>query len=233
MTQWFKLASAIAVVVLVSACSGNKVVPTYDGPKLAVDQQAILTAGENITVISVNGQRVPKYLLSNIEVNYGLKPGSNSVVFQYRSVWARHNYGEDGPRAQEVSSAPQQVIVDVKAGDRLRFDYAKASNYREAQQLASNFEASVVNERGDILANSHAPLPKVKESVVAAAINEPATTGGDGAAALTVASVVVPATAATPASGGDNRLPALDGLKVLWERASAEEKKAFLKWAFK
>lgn len=193
----------LVCVLLLSACSSGKLVKTYSGDTLPKAQLASLTAGENVSLLSVNGEKVPDYLLSGISVDYGLKPGKHVVLFQYESVWSVARVSEDSPRSKAVESVPREVTIDVKAGDRLSFRYAEASNIREAERLASNFEADVVNQKGRVLASSGDPaIQKVEAPEAAAAVS--------------------------PGSG----LPAVEAMKVLWADLSAEDKKDFLKWAF-
>ncbi len=234
-THTGKLVAFVALLLVLAGCSGNKIVPTYGGTKLPKEQVAVLTAGENISVLEVNGEPVPKYLLSNIEVKYGLKPGPNRILFQYRSVWANHQRDEDGPRAVEVSSAPREVNVLANAGDTLYFDYASAGNVREARALAENFKARVRNARGDVVAESQMPVPEEEQVAISPGPDESAgesgLMGAEGAVLVTPQSLA--ATRAAPAaSAPTGALPALEGLKVLWNQASNDEKKAFLKWAF-
>lgn len=197
-------------VVMLSACSSGKLVQAYQGKELPKAQLGALTAGENVSLLSVNGDRVPDYLLSGISVDYGLKPGKNVVLFQYESVWSVSRKGEDGARSKLVESVPREVVIDVKAGDRLSFRYAEASNIREAQRLADSFEADVVNHKGQVVASSGDVTPTVEELPVAAA------------------SVTGSTSSVSPGAG----LPAIEAMKVLWADLPAQEKKAFLKWAF-
>ncbi len=231
MSIWIRLLAVITLIGMLAACSGNKVVPTYEGAKLATEKQAVLTAGDNITVISVNGLEVPRYLLSNIEVNYGLKPGVNRVLFQYRSVWSKHRRDDDGARAVEVTSPTREVVITARAGDRLYFEYPQAETRREAEAMAQRFEAVVVNQSGEQIARSSAPqvVPAEQEAqleVLATADAAPAVVSVPSPVAL---SSGAPAAVRLPEAAA---LPTVEGLKVLWEQASAEEKKAFLKWAF-
>lgn len=196
----------IVASLFLGACSSGKLVKTYEGDAMPDSQVATLTAGENIVLLSVNGQRVPDYLLSSISVNYGLKPGKNVVVFQYESVWAQAKRGEDGRSSEAVESERREVELDVAAGDKLTFRYGTASNIREAQALAATFEAEVTDQHGRVVAASR--------DVTVAKPTTFAESGGGFTGKAT--------------SG----LPAIEAIKVLWEDLSADEKKDFLKWAF-
>ena len=76
-------------------CTSDKIVKTYDGKILAKDEVAVLTAPQNITLLSVNGKEVQQYLLSNLDVNYALKAGENLVVFKYESIWSKAKRDEE------------------------------------------------------------------------------------------------------------------------------------------
>lgn len=202
----------LLVVVMMSACTG-KPVKTYEGATLPDQDVAILTAGENIEVIQVDGKEMTSYLLSNVETMYALKPGKHRVIFNYTSVWAVAPQGPDSPRSESVDSPPQVVEIDVKAGESLSFEFDGVENVREARAFAERFTANVVDSQGRILASSDLYDAQVEQDVV-----------------------VQVAASAAQASNLESKaagLPSLEAMKVIWEGASAEDKKAFLKWAFK
>lgn len=201
---------------LVSACSNSKLVKTYEGETIAKEQLATLMVGENLQLISVNGRPVPEYLLSNIEVNYGLKPGLNKLVFQYESVWAKARLGQDDSRAEAVVSERRQADVTVAAGELLSFRYQKASNIREAKALAATFEAEIIDQHGEVIAQSGDVVKQAEPEVLVSTALGSAT---NNASLSSVGQL-------------DNALPTLDAMKLLWEKTSAEDKKSFLKWAF-
>jgi len=208
-----KLMLVFSVLFLV-ACSNGRILKTYEGDVLAKEQLSVLTAPENIVVLSINEKAVKTYLLSDIEVNYGLKPGKNLVVFQYESVWGKVMRGDDTPRSEKIVSKPKEVLIDAKAGEQLNFRFKKADNVREARLLAAAFEAEVIDAQSNALSVStelgvYEAGRKARENLESQA--EAKQTGA------------LPDTA---------NLQALDALKVLWRSANAEEKKAFLVWAF-
>lgn len=192
--------------LLLAACSTGKIVKAYDGDELLAEQLAVLTAPEGIAVLSINGKKLKKYLLDDINVNYGLKPGENLVVFQYGSVWAKAvREDKDAPRSEKVTSEPKEVLIDAKAGEKLNFRFKSGSNAREAKVLAAKFEAEVVDSKLNTVARSAEVGTYVASNAkVSLAEEKPETSG----------------------------LQTLDALKVLWKAATAEEKKTFLAWAF-
>lgn len=215
MLQSIKILSVLFISLVVVACSSGTIVKTYEGDSMAKEQVAVLTAPENISLISVNGKKVPKYLLSSINVNYGLKPGTNVVVFGYESVWAIPGKTEDGQRSELAESGPKEVVIDAVAGAQYNFQFTEAENIREARELAQNFKAEIVDANKTIVASSTDTgvyAPPVEKS----------------------ANAILSRVAADSGSADDssNKLPTLEGLKVLWKNASADDKKEFLKWAF-
>jgi len=202
---------AVFFFVGLTACTG-KPVKTYDGDKLPDDQVALLNAVENIQVLQIDGKKMTKYLLSNIETNYALSPGKHRVVFIYTSVWAKTLSSADESRSELVESKPQVVEFEAAAGDRLRFDFDHVDNVRDARVLAERFAANVVDANAEVVAASTV-YNEEKEQELAAAKES------------------VKQALAEPASY-DQSLPALDAMKLLWEKSSAEDKKEFLKWAF-
>jgi len=209
-----KLSLIFSMLFLV-ACSTGKIVKTYEGDKLLVEQVAVLTAPENIVVLSINGKRVKNYLLSDLNVNYGLKPGENLVVFQYESIWAKTiRENKDAPRSEKVVSEPIEVLIDAKAGESLNFKFQSGSNVREARALAETFEAEVVDSKFIVIAQSakvgtfaaNKATAKLAEEKIAKEKNK--------------------------ALSGSSDLSSLEALKVLWGVATADEKKVFLVWAF-
>jgi len=155
--------------------------------------------------LSINGKKMKKYLLSDLNVNYGLKPGENLVVFQHKSVWAKAvRENRDAPRSETVVSEPKEVLVLAKAGERLNFKFQNGNNLREAKAFAEIFEAEVIDSKSNTIAQS------AEVGTYAIANAEEKLTS-------------LPET---------SNLQTLDALKVLWKTTSADEKKAFLAWAF-
>ena len=202
-----RLLVAIFLSSVLAACSSNKLVKTYEGDALPTKDVATLEAGENISIVTVNGERVPDYLLSNISVNYGLKPGQNVIVFQYESIWGKAKKGKEGARSEVVESKLREVVINAKAGAKYSFRYENAGNLKDARLLAEGFEADIVNQKGKVLASSQDVQDRSAKSEQVAVSLGTDTSRAEG-------------------------LPAIEAIKVLWEDLSAEEKKSFLKWAF-
>jgi uncharacterized protein YccT (UPF0319 family) len=195
----------ILSMLFLMACSTGKIVKTYEGDALSAEQLTVLIAPENIVVLSVNGNRVKRYLLSDLNVSYGLKPGENLVVFQYESVWAKTiREDKDAPRSVKITSEPKEVLIDAKAGEKLHFRFKDSENVREARALSEVFEAELIDSKLNVIAQStnvgsHENHKAEEKNIAQTQTSDLAT---------------------------------VDALKVLWGAASAEEKKTFLSWAF-
>lgn len=225
---WLKvLVSALAIVV-VSGCSstGMSRVQTWEGE--ATGEAAVLKAPSSVKVREVNGRKVGNFLMDDLAIDYELLPGTNTVVFTHKTIWAKSSVIRDGESAVHVvESAPQQFVVDTRPGEVYRFDVPKMANRREAEQFSANFSAELVTEDGSVVARSE-PFEGYPRQQVA---GQPSA-GGSG----NQAAVVTGRPMGTPLTGGqgqgDSRVDTLDALKVLWERASGDEKREFLRWAF-
>ncbi len=236
MSQWlhqsrqFRLAIAVMLVsILLSACSSSlKRVQTWEGQAAEPGQVAILKAPGDITVRSVNGREVGNFLMDDLNLDYELLPGRNTVVFVHDTIWAKKTVVRDGEsKVHTVTSGPRQVVIDAKPGEVYTFELPELSDRSEAEAFARNFNVAVTNEAGQVVARSQtyqpqAPsLPKLPDAGQVAA----APAASDSPAGQS-------APVQDPAVQGGERLETLEALKLMWERASAEEKREFLRWAF-
>ncbi len=216
--MWVRVSDFLILLVLcffISACSGNKPVKTYEGAALPDSEVAILMAPENINLLSVNGRPVTQYLLSNLETRYALKEGENLVVFQYKSIWGRAKADEQtGSRVDVAESAPKEVLIKAEPGKQYTFIYPAASHFKEASALAADFSAQIVDQNNE----------RVSESVVQGTLS--------GLLKDTKPDPVVLDAKQLPVGADKVSQTISDQLKVLWSKASAEEKKSFLSWVF-
>jgi len=217
-SRLLRLTVSLSLILMLAACATGKVIKTYEGETLALGQEAILTAPENIALLSVNGRSVQQYLLSDLSVKYALKAGVNVVVFQYESVWGKAKTVSDGRRSEKVESAPREALISAKPGDQYTFSFLKPGNVREARALANDFKANVFNQNSVLVAEAVALNTYSSEGQESAPV--------DGVTAVAVKDNI----SATEAQ--DENISVVDSLKSMWGTASAEEKKAFLVWAF-
>ncbi|MCK7568834.1 MULTISPECIES: DUF2057 family protein [Marinobacter] len=216
----FLMAGLLALVV--AGCSSTLTrIQTWEGAAADAEAVAVLRTPGEIQVSQVNGRDVGNFLMDDLALDYELLPGRNVVVFKYKTIWAKGAGVENGEsKVAVIETQPQQVIINARAGEQYEFVLPEPGSRRQAEALSRNFRAQISNTGGAIVATSGRYEPAMP---VAGA---PSATTPAGAP---VAGAPV-STAPQSMPGGD--LPALEAMKVLWERASAEDKREFLRWAF-
>ncbi|GAA3971092.1 DUF2057 family protein [Allohahella marinimesophila] len=247
---------SLVLASLVVACSASsRVVRIYDGSSQDESQVARIETPATIKVLSIDGQRQKTYLTDSISMTYELLPGEHTIVYQYASIWSvprgvqREDFSEDTAKVQNVDSAPISAVINLEPGGRYKITHRDAKNVRDAQTLAANFTADIVSETGEHVAQrssrmttedttspasiamepgerpaAGAPKAPVPVSVNASAV--------EGAPALPTTAESEAAPAATSGTDVGEGVSRLEGLKVLWGKASKEDKKEFLRWAF-
>lgn len=246
------------VLLFLVGCSSTSLVKTYDGPQVDPSRSAILSVSDGIEVHAVNGKKVKKYLIPELDLNYQLLPGVNTITFTHETLWARPGKKEKGEsNAELIVTQPMMVSFNAKVGEVYHFEFESPENRSEAQNGVASFKATLVDSSGSFVAESAlytegadtsaaavAAVPNSQKArsvsstsgttaaVAGAAVSGGVVAGGvvaTQAVAPTNTGVVVPSAPVT--QGG--ALPAIEALKVLWGSASTDEKKEFLKWAFK
>lgn len=225
LSRMYRLGIMAVLLVTLSACAatGSRT-KAYDRPDLPREQTATLKAPSTIKVLSINGRDTTPFMLEDVALDFSLKPGSNDIVFRYRSIWARTAVRENGDSAVNVvESGLQQASIDARSGETYTFAYDDADNVREARRLAQGFSARIVDAGGEVIARS---APYRAQGQAVAARSEP----------QEPAPVVGEASSSDQAQDDSSALApdmsTLDALNLLWQRATREEKEAFLRRAF-
>jgi uncharacterized protein YccT (UPF0319 family) len=225
------MALILSVLTLAACSSGFKRVQTWEGPDAEPSQIATLDTPEQINVLTVNGRKMGNFLLEDLALTYELLPGENSVVFTHKTIWANSSATDDEEsKVNAVVSKPQKVVIDASAGESYEMVMPTPETQRQAERLAANFQATVVDSQGRKVASaatytaSKPKLPTLDKSPEQTAKIE----GEPGQPAVQEERLAAQPKAAAPM----NDLPTLDAMKLLWERASADDKKNFLRWAF-
>lgn len=250
---YLRLVFLMLAAILMGCSASQRVVKTYEGPALPENQLARLQVPEDIKIIEIDGIRQKTYLLDNLALTYSLLPGEHTIVYQYSSIWARAKRTSDAvePRVDLIQSDLRQVRMVFQPAETYTFSFQKPSDKREAVNFANQFAAVIVDENNKKIAGD-SPV-STAPARMASTIQDPVTAGNDathsaGSKNLAAAGIgtIRPAgpntaqAAATATQQGNIQMVApveaglsrLDAIKVLWAKASAEEKKAFLRWAF-
>ncbi|MBZ2170123.1 DUF2057 family protein [Marinobacter sp. F4216] len=199
---------ALLALAITGCASSVSRVETWDGSPAGASDAATLKAPGEIQVSEVNGRRVGNFLMDDLALDYALLPGQNEVVFTYKTIWAKTEVvGNGESKVHVVESKPQVVRFDAQPNEVYTFLFDKPGTKVEAEQMMAGFSATVVGADGIAVAKS-----------------------SERALDQVAARTPVPAATAAPVGGTD--ASALDTLKAVWETASEDEKKAFLRWAF-
>jgi uncharacterized protein YccT (UPF0319 family) len=200
----------IAGLVLAGCSSSMTRVQTWEG-EAAAEGSAVLEAPGEIRVTRVNGRSMGNFLMEDLALDYDLLPGKNQVVFSYKTIWAKSGVVRNGEsKVYVVETEPHVASFTAQAGETYRFEFDKPTSRRDAESLTKDFSGAIVNSAGTEVASfelwdGQAPATPARTPVSGDTV-------GSGAATVQ----------------GDN----LEQLKALWENASEEEKRAFLRWAF-
>ncbi|MEQ9544439.1 MAG: DUF2057 family protein [Marinobacter sp.] len=199
---------ALAASFLAGCASSLTRVQTWEGEADA-EGRALLKAPGEIKVTRVNGRSMSNFLMDDLALNYDLLPGENQVVFNYKTIWARTGVVKNGEsKVHVVETELQAVSFIAQAGETYHFDFTKPESRREAEALREDFAGAIVNEAGEEVAQfelwdgESTTLARTPVSSDSQEVAE--TTDGD----------------------------TLGQLKALWQDASEEEKRTFLRWAF-
>lgn len=200
----------VIVMSLVGCASSVSVVETWEGNPAAASNAATLEAPGEIRVTRVNGRVMTNFLMDDLALDYALLPGETEVVFVYKTIWAKSGVVRNGEsKVHVIESKPQVVRFEAEAGETYRFDFEPPESRQEAEQEMPEFSADIVSSAGTAVASSAV---------------------WDGQEQMTASRTPIPAsTSDSDDPSGDN---ALEQLKTIWETASDDEKKAFLRWAF-
>ncbi|WP_336368355.1 DUF2057 family protein [Marinobacter sp. C2H3] len=211
----FAIAVAAVIAVSLSGCASSLAqVNTWSGNPAAASEAAVLKTPKAIQVLRVNGQGMTNYLLDDLALDYGLLPGQNVVVFDYKSIWAKSGVVENGEsKVHVVQSKPQVVRFDARPNQAYRFEFEAPKSRAEAMAVADDFRVSIIDADGKVVARSE---PWNEAEARQAAMASSAPQGGSDRAAGAMAS-------------GST----LEQMKALWSSASEEEKRAFMSWALK
>ena len=204
---FYKLVLAVLTVLVAGCASSLSRVDTWEGNLPASTEPAVLKAPGTIQVAEVNGKAMTNFLMDDLALDYGLLPGSNEVVFTYKTIWAKSGIVEDGEsKVHVIETEPQVVRFDAEPGATYEFAFEKPASRSEAEAFSENFSATIVSADGDAVADAAVWKGRAEERT-------PVFAGGE--------------------SGYDDGAGnTLEKMKRLWGEATDEEKKTFLRWAF-
>lgn len=218
--RWLQMAktmsSALLLLVLAGCSSALTKIETWEGSPATAVNAATLKSPGSIHVSRVNGRSMTNYLMDDLALDYALLPGENQVVFTYKTIWAKTGAVQNGEsNVHVIESEPQVVRFDAAPNETYRFEFDKPGSRRQAEEMIRKFSAAVVGPSGQALAQSSIWSPGDSAQVARTPMpDEPNTQAADGEVL------------------SSKNESSLNRLKAVWETATDEEKKAFLRWAF-
>ncbi|MCK0165020.1 DUF2057 family protein [Marinobacter sp. S6332] len=206
---------ALLLAALAGCSSALTKVETWDGEPASALNAATLKAPGVIHVSRVNGRSMTNYLMDDLALDYALLPGENEVVFTYKTIWAKSGVVKNGEsKVHVIESKPQIVQFEASPNSVYSFEFAKPKTRQQAEDALPEFSAAIVGSDGEALARSSNWSGIDKTQVAGSSLT--LDKGSDDGKVLSNSEGVSP----------------LNRLKAVWETASEEEKKAFLRWAF-
>jgi uncharacterized protein len=204
----------LLLVLLLAACSSNPNIRLYDGAERSPDQLLLVEVPSTLEILSINERKLDgvNRLFTMEDRTLQLLPGEYRIVAFYKEVFDVPPSGH-----QVVRSDPTQFRVVGSAGSRHRLDFEAPATLDEARKLARNFRGYSLNLASGERRDSEA-TGLVHQGLLGITAATPA------ASHSTVAPL--PPVETTPAATLDQ----LDLLKAGWRTATAEERRAFLRW---
>ena len=154
----------ITAIVLAACSASDRIVKTYEGQPLPEERLARFVEQENISVVEIDGVKQKQYMLNNLILTYDLLPGEHTVVYRYSSLWSRRPQSDDAnePHADVFESELRRFRIVFQPGKTYTLKFQQPQNKVEAEQLAGQFSAVVVDEAGreiaqDVPYDSEAP----------------------------------------------------------------------------
>jgi hypothetical protein len=227
----------VSLLTLGGCSASSMIVRSYDGDALPSQQVARVVVPADIKLESIDGKEQKQYLLDSLALTYEMLPGSHTLVYRYSEIWAKPPGGPDEAKVETVESGLRQLAHDFKAGDNYELTFSRPKDRMAAKAATGAFSAWLVTVDGKKQASDtayvpSAPVPQGGSPMTTAAVVAPVVVAP--AVAATVAPTAGGAIPAKPApASSTSGLSRLDALKALWSDTSAEDKKAFLQWAFK
>ena len=233
MTSWPRILVLFFMTVLLAACQSSPVVKLYDGAERPVSQIAVVQIPETLDIISING-RDPSGINSSLMGSYRelhLSAGQYEIIAFYREIWE-----PDSTSTHVVlRSEPAIFTVEGRPGGRYVLEYGKPGNVDDARELAADFRGWT----RDITSGQR--IPTEPSGLARPGLLSNVNIGGIAPVPASEVVMPVPTTspsATTPAmptpvghaSGNTDGGAYLDMLKAQWSQASAEERRAFLRW---
>lgn len=199
---WRGMAGLLLAFALgaVAGCASQAPLKAYEGPVRAPAELALLSAPEQIEVLSIDGKEAPPRLFKG-SLQAALLPGEHVLSLRYVEFFQLNADEHD-----IVRSKPAALRFTATAGSQYRLEIPKQPDHDAARKFAKSPQFRLVDEEGRVTESM--PIKSYAEASLIDTLNK-ALEGQD-----------------EPARPVTN----LDLLKDVWSRSTPEEKEAFRSW---
>lgn len=202
------------------ACSAAGPVHVYEGAERPVDELAHVMMPGPISVLEIDGVEADVPSVEDGFYHLYLLPGRHRLDFRYELYWGSPVSG------YLVQSDPLAVETQLAAGRTYELQYPEPSDQHEAEKLAADFSARLVERETGRQIVARSPQELERSGTRTALVNQPISDGNATAAEYS----------STPRPPRDidadtaAREDALKRLKFWWLMANADERRRFLEW---
>jgi uncharacterized protein len=199
----------LLTLMLLTACASSPDIKLYEGADLPAEQLLLVDVPMELEIVVINERKVDgiNKLFSLGDRTLHLRPGNYRIIAYYKNLFEL-----PGNNHEVVKSAPVLYRISGAAGSRYRLSFDEPADVDEAREMAKNFAGYSLN--------------------LATAEQHPTEASGMmmNQGFLTFQSAPEVASVSSVAPAADSGLSHIDLLKASWQNATAEERRAFLRW---
>jgi uncharacterized protein len=200
--------TAIALLVVLSACANSPAIKLYEGPEQVPEQLLLIDLPMELEVVTINERRVEGVgsLFNFGDRTLHLQPGNYRIIAYYKNMFEL-----PGGQHEVVKSDPVLFRVSGQPGSRHRLSFDVPADVEQARKMAKQFNGYSV----DLATSERRPTE---------------------ASGMILSQGFLSVPTAEPAPFYSSVAPASDGLshgdllKASWRNATAEERREFLRW---
>ena len=196
-------------LTILTACASSPDIKLYEGADLPAEKLLLVDVPMELEIVVVNERRVEgiNKLFTLGDRTLHLQPGDYRIIAYYKNLFEL-----PGNNHEVVKSDPVLYRLSGTAGSRYRLGFDEPANVDEARQMAKNFAGYSLN-----LATAEQRPTEASGMLMSQGF-------------LTIQSAPEVASVSTVAPDADSGLSHIDLLKASWQNATAEERRAFLRW---
>ena len=199
----------LLTLMTLAACARSPDIKLYEGADQPAEKLLLVDVPVELEIVVINERRVEgiNKLFSLDDRTLHLQPGEYRIIAYYKNLFEL-----SGNNHEVVKSDPVMYRVSGAAGSRHRLSFDEPADVDEAREMAKNFAGYSLN-----LATAEQRPTEASGMMLSQGF-------------LTIQSAPEVASVSTVAPENDAGLSHIDLLKASWQSATAEERRAFLRW---